>query len=84
LDSLGVGAVEIGRKYAPDHDRRHQEAPKRVLATPAAFLLFLSKSCGVGGVEVVFVRPRWRSVAGGLQGPGWLLATRVFWHFLRI
>ena len=52
LDSLGMGAVEIGRKYAPDHRRRRQEAPKRILTTPAAFLGF-STGClrrgGVGG-----------------------------------
>jgi hypothetical protein len=36
-DSMGVGAVKIGRSYAPDHHRRHQEAPKRIPATPVAF-----------------------------------------------
>ena len=40
MDSMGVGAVEIGRIITPDHRRRHQEAPKRCLATPAAFLRF--------------------------------------------
>jgi hypothetical protein len=31
-----MGAVKIGRKYVLDHDRRRQEAPKRVLAMPGA------------------------------------------------
>src|ERR1700733_7418149 len=53
-DSMGVGAVEIGRNYAPDHRRRHQEAPKRIPATPAAFLRcwfgFLQHKGGWGGL----------------------------------
>jgi hypothetical protein len=40
MDSLGVDAIEIGRIFAPDHHRHRQEAPKRVLATPAAVLRF--------------------------------------------
>jgi hypothetical protein len=59
-----MGAVEIGRKFAPDHHRRHQEAPKRVLATPAAFLRFL--------VETLRRRRRW----GGLCS---FQATRCRW-----
>ena len=35
---MGVVAVEIGRMVAPDHRWHRQEAPKRILATPAAFL----------------------------------------------
>ena len=40
MDSLGVGAVKIGRISVPDHCRRRQEAPKRLLATLAVFLRF--------------------------------------------
>jgi len=42
MDSLGVGAVEIGRIIAPDHHQRRQEAPKRIPATLAAFLHFFT------------------------------------------
>jgi len=35
---MEVVAIEIGRIIAPDHRRNRQEAPKRILATPAAFL----------------------------------------------
>ena len=40
MDSLGVGAVEIGRIFAPDHRRRRQEAPKRVLGDAGGGLGF--------------------------------------------
>ena len=50
MDSLGVGAVEIGRIFAPDHRRHRQEAPKRFLATPAALLRFFVGSLHCGGV----------------------------------
>ena len=50
MDSLGVGAIEIGRIYAPDHCRRRQEAPKRVLATPGVFLHFFAGFLQHGGL----------------------------------
>ena len=40
LDSLGVGAVKIRRTIAPDRRQCRQEAPKRIQATPVAFLRF--------------------------------------------
>ena len=49
-DSLGVGAVEIGRIIAPNRRRHRQEAPKRFLATPAACFHFLVGSLQRGGV----------------------------------
>jgi hypothetical protein len=33
-----VGVIDIGRKSAPDCWLHRQEAPTRILATPAAFL----------------------------------------------
>ena len=50
LDSLGVGAIESGRIIAPDHRQHRQEAPKRNLATLAAFLRFLDGFLWNGGV----------------------------------
>jgi hypothetical protein len=50
LDSLGVGAWEIRRIIAPDHRQRRQEAPKRILAMPAAFFHFSIGSLQRGGV----------------------------------
>jgi hypothetical protein len=41
IDSLVVGAIEIGHKNAPNRRQCHQEAPKRSLATPMWFLMFL-------------------------------------------
>ena len=43
IDSLVVGAIEIGCKNAPDRQQCHQEAPKRSLATPTWFLMLLIK-----------------------------------------
>ena len=42
LDSLGVGAIEIGRIIAPDRHRHRQEALKRIPAMPAGFLGFFA------------------------------------------
>ena len=50
MDSLGVGAVKIGRIIAPDHRQHRQEAPKRFLAMPAALLRFFAGSLQRGGV----------------------------------
>jgi len=65
-----MDVVEIGRNYAPDHRLRRQEAPKRVLATPAAFLHLV--------VAIPWQGRRWGGVCSfqvarcccGLQGPG--------------
>src|SRR5712691_5519843 len=43
IDSLVVGAIKIRCKNAPNHRQCHQEAPKRSLATPMWFLMFLIK-----------------------------------------
>jgi hypothetical protein len=50
MDSLGAGAIEIGRIYAPNRCQRCQEAPKRVLATPGVFLHFLTGFLQRGGL----------------------------------
>jgi len=50
LDSLRVGAVEIGRIIAPDRRQHRQEAPKRILATLAWFFGFLVGLMWRGGV----------------------------------
>jgi hypothetical protein len=39
VDSLVVGAIEIGHKNAPDRRQCRQEALKRSLATPTWFLI---------------------------------------------
>ena len=55
MDSLGVGAVKIGRMIAPGRRQRRQEAPKRILATLAVFLRFppgfLQRRGGWGGIH---------------------------------
>ena len=50
MDSLGVGAVEIGRIIAPDRRRHRQEALKRIPAMPAGFLGFFIGFVWRGGV----------------------------------
>jgi hypothetical protein len=50
LDSLGVGAIEIGCIFAPNHRRRCQEAPKRVLAMPTVFLCWIFVAWGGWGL----------------------------------
>ena len=75
VDSMGFGAVEIGRIIAPDHRRRHQEAPKRCLATPAAFLRswfgFLWREGGWGSLWLFqVVRCRCRAVKGKIYAGG--------------
>jgi hypothetical protein len=75
LDSMGVGAVEMGRNYAPDHHRRHQEAPKRIPATPAAFSRFwfgfLRREGGWGSLWLFqVVHCRCRAVKGKIYAGG--------------
>jgi hypothetical protein len=70
MDSLGVDVVEIGRIIAPNHCQHRPEAPKRVLAMPAAFFLFFVEIAWWwwrGGRLCSFqvARRRW-----GVQGPG--------------
>ena len=62
LDSLGVGAIKIGRIIAPDRRRHRQEAQKRIPATPAGFLGFFAGFVwcgGVGGHLCSFQPLRW-------------------------
>jgi len=62
LDSLEVGAVEIERKYVPDHRQRCQEVPKRIPATLAVFLRFcvgFSWRGGLRGCICSFQALRW-------------------------
>ena len=40
MDSLGVGAIEIGRIIAPNRRRHRQEVPKHILVTLAWFFGF--------------------------------------------
>ena len=85
LDSLGVGAVEIGRNYAPDRRQHRQEAPKRIPATVAAFLhFFLQVFAARGGMESYLFVPDIALCLEGLKRQdtrGWFLTTRVFWYF---
>ena len=84
-DSLGVGAIKIGRIFAPDRRRHRQEAPKRFLATPASFPCFLCRfSAAWGGLGLYLFVPCTALALGGLKGQEtrrWFLTTRVFWHF---
>src|SRR5580693_2267552 len=50
VDSLGGSAIEIRHIFTPDHHRHCQEVPKCILATLAAFLLFVVHSLQSGGV----------------------------------
>ena len=52
MDSLDADVIEIGHIIMPDCCQCRQEAPKRDLATPASFLLFLSDLRDGGGAGV--------------------------------
>jgi len=88
MDSLGVGAVEIGRIFTPDHRWRRQEAPKRVLGDAGGVLGFSCRISAAWGplVSPLFV-PGPMLLLGGLKRQdtrGWFLTTRVFWHSLSL
>ena len=74
-DSLGVGAIEIRRKNAPDRRQCRQEVPKRSLAMLTLFLMFLIKFLmwrGRPDPLYPFHTTPWRQVhsRGGLSGCG--------------
>ena len=52
---MEVVGIEFGRIIAPDHRRNRQEAPKRILATPAAFLRLSIGFCSAWGFGAVFM-----------------------------
>jgi hypothetical protein len=69
VDSLEAGVTKSRRIYAPDRCRHQQEAPRRVLATLAAFLhfliVFLQRGWRCGGVYSFHALRRCWGVAGG-------------------
>jgi hypothetical protein len=80
-----MDAIEIGCKYAPDHCQRRQEAPKRILATPTAFVRFFRRTpvawVALGFSEFV---PPGALLLGCRKREDtreWLLNHCVFWHF---
>ena len=85
LDSLGIVAVKIGRNYAPDRRQHRQEAPKRIPATPAAFLRFLVHFLRRGGVwDRLYSSQTLPSGWGTLKDKdthGWFLTTRCIYPF---
>ena len=83
MDSLGVGAIETGRKYVPDHRQHRQEVPPGNASVVVVFLSRILAAEGVLGPPLfVPYHPTW---VGGLKGQEpwlWFLHPRVFWHFL--
>jgi hypothetical protein len=86
LDSLGVGAVEIGRIIAPDPSPmspRSAEAHSGGGGGVFAFFDRISTAWGPGGLYLLV--PCTALSLGGLKEQdirGWFLTTRVFWHFM--
>ena len=83
MDSLGVSVIEIGCINAPDRWQRRQEAPKRILVTLPAFLLFFTQLMQGGGLGSPMFVPGPALELGSLKRQethGWFLTTRVFWH----
>jgi len=86
LDSLGVDAVKIGHICTPDHRRRRQEAPKRILGDAGGVFSFSGRiPLARGPLESPLFVPHSALSLEGLKGQdirGWFLTTCVFGHFL--
>ena len=68
MDSLGVGAIEIGRKNAPDRWQRRQEALKRLSDDAGMPLVFLDNALiDLGALGLPLVIPGQPMATGGCE-----------------
>jgi len=83
LDSLGVGAIKIGRIITPNCRQHRQEALKHIPVTLAGFLGFFRQICVAwGGWGSPLFIPATVLGLGGLKGQDtrrWFLTTRCIY-----